>query len=65
MLIHLFDSGTTYMGFRRGHLFEKSPFEFAKYVCTSINLTKDIVAKACATKSKKEPDKVFDSLQNS
>jgi len=58
---HLFDSGTTYMGFRRGTYLRSHLFEFINMFAP--HLTKDIVAKACATKSKKELDKVFDSTK--
>ena len=58
---HLFDSGTTYMGFRRGTYLRSHLFEFINMFAP--HLTKDIVAKACSTKSKKELDKVFDSTK--
>ena len=58
---HLFDSGTTYMGFRRGTYLRSHLFEFINMFAP--HLTKKIVAKACATKSKKDLDKVFESIK--
>jgi LysR family cys regulon transcriptional activator len=58
---HLFDSGTTYMGFRRGTYLRGHLFEFINMFAP--HLKKEIVAKACSTKSKKELDKVFESIK--
>ena len=58
---HLFDSGTTYMGFRRGTYLRSHLFEFINMFAP--HLTKDIVAKSCATKSKKELDKIFENFK--
>ena len=58
---HLFDSGTTYMGFRRGTYLRSHLFEFINMFAP--HLTKKIVAKACATKSKKDLDKVFENIK--
>jgi LysR family cys regulon transcriptional activator len=58
---HLFDSGTTYMGFRRGTYLRSHLFEFINMFAP--HLKKEIVAKACSTKSKKELDKVFESIK--
>jgi LysR family cys regulon transcriptional activator len=49
------------MGFRRGTYLRSHLFEFINMFAP--HLTKDIVAKACATKSKKDLDKVFDSTK--
>ena len=58
---HLFDSGTTYMGFRRGTYLRSHLFEFINMFAP--HLTKEIVSKGCSTKSKKELDKIFDSFK--
>jgi LysR family cys regulon transcriptional activator len=49
------------MGFRRGTYLRSHLFEFINMFAPHLN--KDIVAKACATKSKKDLDKVFDSIK--
>jgi LysR family cys regulon transcriptional activator len=49
------------MGFRRGTYLRSHLFEFINMFAP--HLSKKIVAKACATKSKKDLDKVFESIK--
>ena len=58
---HLFDSGTTYIGFRRGTYLRSHLYEFIQMFAP--HLKTELIAKACATKSKKELDKIFESIK--
>jgi len=49
------------MGFRRGTYLRSHLFEFINMFAP--HLTKDIVSKGCATKSKKELDKIFENFK--
>ena len=58
---HLFDSGTTYIGFRRGTYLRSHLYEFIQMFAP--HLKTELIAKDCATKSKKELDKKFESIK--